>query len=351
MSIADGRLFTMGHKPTESEEEDARGTDSVYCFAADNGKLLWQHQYACLQNRHLHEGGPGATPTVDGDRIYTLSREGHLFCLQAESGEVVWSRFLPVDVRVEMPEWGFVSSPLIQGELVIVDGGRLAAFNRKTGEPVWQTDEYRPGYGSAIPFRHAGEVGIAVLNNDGLLLVRAKDGAEIAKQQWKTSFATNSTTPLIVDDKFFISTGYNRGCALFRLSGDGLERLYENRNMRNHFSNCVLFEGHLYGIDGNTHDRRNAMLACIDFETGERKWRERGLGVGSLMLAGNTLLVLSDTGELLTVKPTPEKFTEISRAEILDGLCWTPPVLSGGLVYARDAAGHLVCVDLRIKHE
>ncbi|MCA9246954.1 MAG: PQQ-like beta-propeller repeat protein [Planctomycetales bacterium] len=347
LAVSEGRLLTMGHEVNESDEEDARGIDRVFCFDSSSGKLLWKHEYACKQNRHLHEGGPGATPTVAGRVVYTLSREGHLFCLRTDNGKPVWSRFLPDDLEVEMPEWGFVSSPLLWNDLLIVDAGHLAAYDRRTGELRWKSEKYRPGYGSAIPFRHAGQDGLAVLNNDFLLLVRAADGKEIAKTAWETSFATNSTTPIVVDDKFFISTGYNRGCSLLRLSGGELERIYENKNMRNHFNNCVLLDGHLYGIDGNTHDRRNATLCCIDFETGERKWRERDTGVGSVILAGDTLLVLTDFGELITVEPSPDEYKEISRADILDGLCWTPPVLSHGLLYARDAGGHLVCVDLR----
>jgi len=109
----------------------------------------------------------------------------------------------------------------------------------------------------------------------------------------------------------------------------------------------MVHDGHFYGIDGNTHDRRNASLRCVEIETGEIKWQERGTGVGSLMLAGETLLLLTDDGELVAIEPSPEEYREISRATILEGLCWTPPTLSHGLLYARDAAGHLVCLDLR----
>jgi len=230
LAVSEGHLFTMGHEVNESEDEDARGIDRVFCFDAETGEQLWIHEYTCKRNNNLHEGGPGATPTVNGRVLYTLSREGHLFCLRADNGEPIWSRKLQDDLGTKMPEWGFVSSPLLFGELLIVDGGRLAAYDRRTGDLVWKTDKYRPGYGSAIPFRQSGQDGIAVLNNDGLLLVNAADGAEIAKTPWETSFATNSTTPIVLGDHFFISTGYNRGCALFRLSGGELERLYETKH-------------------------------------------------------------------------------------------------------------------------
>ena len=347
VAVSNGRLYTLGHEPAAGDDKEARGTDRVFCLDAQTGKIVWKHEYPCQRVANLHDGGPAATPTVDGKVVYTLSREGHLFCLRADDGQVVWKRNISEDLAVAMPDWGFCSSPLVHGEMVIVDGGRIAAYDRRNGEPIWKTEAFKPGYGSAAPLRVGGVDAIAVLNNEFLVAVRAADGSEIARQKWETTYATNSTTPLVDKDLVFISTGYRRGCALLRLADDKFEKLYENKNMCNHFSNCVVKDGYLYGIDGNTHDRRNAKLSCLDFQTGELKWEERGFGVGSLMLAGETLIVLSDDGELLTVRPTPDGFEKLARAPLLPKLCWTSPVLANGLLYARDAAGNLACVDLR----
>lgn len=337
VSIAAGKLYTMGHRD---------GRDVVYCLDAITGEEIWTHDYACELVDRLHEGGPGSTPTIDNGRVYTVSRQGHLFCLDAANGDVVWSGQLEKLTGVEYPEWGFTCSPLVLGDMLIIEAGRLIALNKNDGEKIWQTKIDRPGYGSPVAFKREGQQLLTVLNNDRLLIVRAMDGSEVASFDWETSFATSSTTPIVIDDKIFISTGYNRGCALLRLAGDELELIYENREMRNHMNNSVLWEGHLYGIDGNSHTSRLCQLVCLEVATGTRKWSEGGFGCGSLMIADGKLLVLSDGGTLAVAQATPDGYDEISRADLLDGRCWTVPVLLDGRVYCRDARGKLVCARL-----
>ena len=337
-SVGQGQLYTMGHRD---------GQDSVYCFDADSGEQVWQHSYACALVDNLHEGGPAATPTVDGERVYTVSKEGHLFCLHADSGKVAWKQELSPLLGVEMPEWGFSCSPLVLGDMLIVEAGRVVALDKISGDVIWQTAPYRPGYGSPVAFKHEGVPMITVLNNDCVLVVRTKDGSEVAKHPWETSFATTSTTPIVADDTIFISSGYQKGCALLKLAGGELSVIYENRDMANHMNNCVLTDGYLFGFSGNSHNARLVALTCMHYDTGEVKWQERGLGCGSLMMAGDQLIALSDEGELLTLKASTEAFEVVSRVQALDGRCWTVPVLAGGRIYCRNSAGDVVCLDVR----
>lgn len=342
VSVADGRLYTMGHQ---------KGRDHVFCFDATTGKQLWSYDYRCQLVDNLHDGGPGSTPTLDGDRVYTLSREGHLFCFDAVSGEVRWSLELQEKLGIAMPEWGFTCSPLIVDEKLILEAGRTVAFDKLSGEKIWQTKVYRPGYGSPLLFQRAGKRLIAVLNNDKLLVLRLEDGSEVTTFPWTTQFATSSTTPMAYEDTLFISTGYNEGCALLRWRGDELDVVYENRNMRNHMNNCVLWEGKLYGIDGNSHNRRTCQLVCMDYATGKVAWKKRGFGCGSLMMANGYLVVLSDRGTLVLAKANPQGFEELSRTELFDARCWTVPVVVGGRVYCRSAEGDLVCAELPAKKD
>ncbi len=356
MAIRGKRLYTMGHEPTDQPASAVapellpvanRGTDVVHCLDVDSGKTIWTHRYPCLLVDRLHEGGPAATPTLDDNHCYTVSKEGHLFCLAADTGKVIWQRRFSDDLGVPMPQWGFACSPLVWKNLVIVDGGRIAAYDKHNGQLVWKTRPFQPGYGSAISWQVGDRTLIAVLNNEALVLVQADTGKEIAEFAWETDYLTTAATPLVADNRIFISSGYNCGCALLQLDGDKLNIVYENRNMRNHFNSSVLWQGHLYGFDGNSHSRRTVTLNCMNFDTGELLWEERGLGCGSLMLAGGILVVLSDRGELVTAPANPEQFTELARAPILNGRCWTVPVLAGGRLFARNAQGDLVCVDLR----
>jgi outer membrane protein assembly factor BamB len=122
--------------------------------------------------------------------------------------------------------------------------------------------------------------------------------------------------------------------------------IYQNREMRNHFNNSILWNGFLYGFDGNSNLGRVVQLTCLNFETGEVAWKQRGLGCGSLMVADGKLLILSDDGQLVLAEGTPDEFREVTRSPLLQGRCWTVPVLLDGRVYARNATGTLVCVQL-----
>ncbi|QDS99447.1 outer membrane protein assembly factor BamB family protein [Adhaeretor mobilis] len=372
-SVADGKLYTMGSVEIESfeVEEAAAASDSaesdpdnvkgkkrkrspprediIWQLDATKGDVLWKHTYPAKLINRLHEGGPAATPTIHDGLGYTVSKEGHFVCFDIENGEPQWTKDLAVELGVKMPNWGFSGSALIVEELVIVEAGRTAAFDRTTGAPVWQTDAFRPGYSSPVKFTHpeSGKTLVASLNNDFLLIVNAHNGHEVARAPFKTSHPTNSCTPIITGDTLFLSSGYNRGCTLLQLKDGELARIYDNRNMRNHMNSCVLHEGSLFGFDGNTHSRRNGTIRCIDHATGELRWKERGYGIGSLLLAGERIIALSDEGELLVLKPTPEKFELLASCQVIQGKCWTPPVLCEGLLYVRNATGKLICIDLR----
>ncbi len=338
VSVAKNKLYTMGNRD---------GQDIVFCLDATTGKEIWQHSYPCALVDNLHEGGPGATPTIDGDRVYTLSREGHLFCLGADDGKVLWSKMTPDETGVRHPEWGFTCSPRVLGDSLILEVGRVIAFDKESGDVKWKTeDRYRPGYGSPEFINYQDTPYVAVFTNDCLLVVRASDGKKIATHDWETSYATTSATPIAIDDTIFVSSGYGRGCALLRFNGQSLGEIYDNKNMRNHFNNSVLLDGYLYGIDGNSHNAGSCRLVCMNVKSGERVWGQRGMGCGSLMAADGKLIVLSDDGVLSIVAATPSEYKEISKARVLEGRCWTVPVLAGHRIYARNATGDLVCVDV-----
>lgn len=337
MTVASGRLFAMGWKD---------GNEVVYCLDSNNGDERWHHSYPGNKVDNLHEGGPGSTPTIDGQYVYTLGREGQLYCLATDSGQVIWQKKLTEESGVEVPEWGFTSSPLVAGDLLIVDAGRVIAFDKTNGEKRWQTEKFRPGYGTAVAFERNNQRLIAVFNNDCLLVVKAADGNEVTRFPWESSYATTSTTPIIHNDTIFISAGYGQGCALLQWQGNELSEVYASKEMANHFNNSVLYGGLLYGIHGNTHSNRNGKIVCMDHQTGKVHWSQRGYGVGSLLVADGKCLVLSDEGELVVCRASGDKYEELAKAKILDGLCWTVPLLVNDHIYARNSTGDLVCVQL-----
>jgi len=336
-SVVDELAYSMGHTD---------GQETVWCLDALTGGEVWKHSYAALLNPNLYEGGPGSTPTVHANLVFTLSVDGRLIGFERKTGQIVWEVDLQKELDVGMHEWGFNASPYILGDQLLLECGRVVSFDWKTGRKLWQSDKHRAGYGSVRPFEHDHEMLLASLDCEGLRNSRASDGSEVAFSAWPSPFGTNSTTPIVVKDRIFVSTGYNVGSVMFRLTDDGLKQQYAHRDMRNHFNNSILFEGHLYGFDGNSNLGRVVRLTCMDFETGEVKWKHTGLGCGSLIIANGHLLILSDRGELILAKASPEKFQEVARSRFLEGRCWTAPVLVNGRIYGRNARGNAVCCEL-----
>lgn len=339
-AVAEGRVFTMGHRD---------GEEIVRCLSEKDGSVLWKHSYPAELMPNLHEGGPGASPTVDGDRVFTLSKDGLLHAFEAGSGKVLWSRDLhELSGLRRPPEWGYTGSPLVQGELVMVEAGATFAFEKTSGEPRWRSEDYRPAYGTSQPFAAGGKSFLATLKTDGLVILDPGSGETLGFEMWRTSFQTNSTTPLDAGGgRLFVSTGYDRGCALFRFDGATLTKVYENGNMCNHMGNSVLLDGYLYGFDGTAHRGRPVEFTCIDLERGEKRWHFPDLKYGSVVGVGKDLVVLTETGELLVGAASPDGFEPRARRQILSGRCWTPPVFANGVLYARNATGTMVAVPLR----
>lgn len=338
ISAADGRIYTMGHKA---------GNETVFCLEAETGKEVWKHTYPAEIVNRLNAGGPGATPTIDGKFLYTNGRDGNLICFEIKTGKIVWQKKLTEAYQMEVPEWGFTCSPLILGQKLIIEAGRLVALDKKTGSEIWKSTFHMPGYGTPAAFAIDGTTYLALLNNECLSIVEADDGTEVTTYDWPSPFATNSTTPIIDGKSIFISSGYGKGCALLDFENQQLKARYSNRDMKNHFNNSVLYQKHFYGMNGNSNLGRVVRLTCIDQQTGKLKWREAGFGCGSLLIADGKLIILTDEGTLVTAKASPDSYQEISRFKVLDHQCWTVPVLCNGLVYCRDSAGNLACVDLR----
>lgn len=338
VSVDDGRAYTLGNRD---------GQETVYCFDAATGREYWKHTYPAVLIDNLHLGGPGASPTIDGERVYVVGKEGHLHCYDAGSGRVVWKVHFVKDLGAAMPEWGFCSSPLVQGGLLIIDVAGPIALSKETGKLVWRSERQRPGYGSPIVVPGSkDETLVADLTNDALLLVRAVDGVTVASYPWSSDYVTTATTPVVGGRTLFISSGYGAGCALLELGDGGLTPLFRNKELSSHMCTPVLWQGHYYGIDGNSHNARACKLVCLDAKTGRRTWEQRGFGCGSLMLADGKLLVLSDEGYLSIARATPTAYEEIARTRVFDAHTWTMPVLARGRIYCRSESGTVVCLDV-----
>jgi outer membrane protein assembly factor BamB len=339
LAVVGNRLYTM----------DSKGQDEfVLCMDATSGKEIWR--YRNDSNFVNDQGnGPRATPTVEGDVLYAFGAQGVLSALNTKDGSKIWVHDVKKDLGGKVPIWGYSSSPLIEGELLILpigggDNNAVVAFNKKTGAIAWRSQGDEPGYSSAIAATIKGVRQILVFSGTKLLSVSPADGKLLWDYPWKTDWFVNAAIPIFIpEDKIFISTAYDHGAALLKVNVAGgkhsVQEVWLSKSMRNHFNTSVLHNGSIYGFD-------NAVLKCIDAATGEDKWQKSGVGRGSLLLADGHLIVLSERGRLLLVQATPAEYKEIASAEVLQGKCWTMPTLVNGKLYVRNQK-EMACLSLK----
>ncbi len=335
--VADGKVYTTGH---------ADGKDTVFCFDAVSGKEVWKHSYpAELGDKYFH-GGTTGTPTLAEGKLYHLSRWGDMICFDAASGKIVWQKNVNTETGLRLPDWGYTGSPLVYEDLLVLNVGEHGvALEKATGKVVWKSPDENAGYSTPLPYVQDGKTLLTFGSGRSYLAVEPRTGQKVWEVRWTTSYGVNAADPIIHGGHAFISSGYNKGAALLKLGGSEPAEVWKSRAMRNQMNACVLIGEHLYGIDGN--EDRGGSLKCIEFKTGKQLWEEKSIGTGALTAADGKLIVLSESGELVIAKATPEGYQPLSSAKILEAKCWTVPVLANGLVYARNAAGDVVCVDLR----
>jgi outer membrane protein assembly factor BamB len=219
------------------------------------------------------------------------------------------------------------------------------ALDKNDGKIVWKTGNKRAGYSTPWLAEINGTKSLMIFAAHDVAAVDPSNGKVQWQHPWKTSYDVNAADPIVQGNQVFISSGYDRGAALLEINGTTPKVLWENKNMRNHMNSSVLIDGHLYGIDGNSGPK--ATLRCVSWDKGEVKWDLPGTGSGALMAAGKTLIVLTEKGELITAEATPEKFTQISRAQVIGGKNWTVPVLANGRIYCRNSKGDVVALNVK----
>ena len=336
VSVADGKAYTVGNLNKD--------TDVVYCFDALTGKELWTFTYPEPLTPNMYEGGCNATPAIENGKVYTISKTAKVFCLDANTGKQVWKSKLPY----KKPQWGFSGSPVIVDDLVILNVGTAgAALNKADGEIVWKSADGAAGYASAVPFEKDGTTYVAMFCAKTLEVIEVKTGKIVMTYTWETSYDVNAADPIVFGDEIFITAGYGHGAALVKMTPDGLQEIWQNKNMRSQMSGPVLIDGFVYGIDDN-------QLACVDWKTGKQRWSEKAPKKGSLCAAKDKLIVIGEKGKLFIVQASPDGYQEIASAQVLSDRCWTMPVLANGRIYVRNAVKNkpskLICVDVQDKN-
>jgi len=334
-SVAGGTVFIVDH---QGENDVVRALD------LKTGKERWRCPYA-EGSRNVY-GFARATPTVANGRVYTLSREGRLLCLDARNGRLVWQVHLKADLKGESPMWGYAAPPLLDGKRLIVwPGGKqgaMAALDPDTGKALLRggADDV-PGYGMPVAATLAGRRQYVMTVWKGFVGVAADTGDVLWRIPWATTDGTNVACPIVIGDSVFVTSSYDMGCALYRIGPSGPEERWRNKELRAHMNTPVLLGGNLYGIGDPTY------LVCLDPATGKARWKEPGFEKGGLVAVDGVLIAMhGGRGDVVMVKVNPDRYEELGRFTPLGGQSWSPPIVADGKLIVRNRKT-LACIDLK----
>ncbi len=337
LAIVGGKFYTQGQRGKQ---------EFVMAFDVKTGQKLWETPTS-RDYRNDRGDGPRGTPTIDGDRLYAMTGDGVLVCLEAATGKILWSQNVVHKYGGEIPNWGFSESPLIDGgRLIVMPGGRgasIVSLSKTDGSLQWKAGSDRAGYSSAIVANVGGVRQVIALSAESALGVE-EDNGELLWRYTKVSNRTaNIATPIYRDGEAFLSSAYGTGCALLRLGPKSMSEVYFSGDMKNHYSTSVLVGDYLYGYN-------DSILTAMQFTTGKVAWKNRSVGKGSVVYADKRLYLLSEDGVAGLADPTPDAYKEISRFTIAHGSLptWSPPVIANGTLYLRDQ-DNLTSYDIKAK--
>jgi outer membrane protein assembly factor BamB len=342
VSIADGRAYTMGWDGT---------ADTVFCFEAATGKPIWKQSYPC--KTILQWPGPRATPTIHDGVAYTLGQHGQLRAWNAKTGEPRWQRDLPEEYNPDV-DYGFVWSPLVVGELLILNAGsRGLAIRARDGSIAWGDDGKKGACVSAVPYTHEGRQCVLVIsitddrNEANLVGVDPESGRELWRfNGWKEKWGAMAVDPVIRESRVFLTSAQEfRRAARFTIADTTLREDWSTERVAGYTGAAVLIREHLYLVDDK------GILRCLDWNTGREQWTQRGFDVrGTLIAADGKLLVQTGaSGKLVLAVADPKRYQKLREATVFTEKpeTYTAPVLANGRIYCRSYEGEVVCVDVR----
>jgi len=366
-TITRGRLFHF---------DRFGGKMRLSCLKSETGEELWKTEWATdYSDLHSDNDGPRCCPVVDGDLVFTFGPDGLLQCHRVADGSVVWKVDTSKDFNVVRNFFGVGSTPLVEGDLLIVHvggsppgspgidsgetrgaGSAIVAFEKRTGKVRYKASDELASYSSPVAATINGRRWGFVFARGGLVGFEPATGKVDFHHPWRAEMiqSVNVSNPVIVGDRVFITEAYTVGGALLKVQPGKCEVVWEDGRRRDRAMSCwwntpIHADGHLYGASG----MQGADLRCVELATGKVKWAARGLGSCSLLLADGHFVSLSDEGTLRLVKVNPEKYEELAKAELKskdgEALLKSParaaPVLSHGLLYVR-GRDRLVCLEL-----
>ena len=319
---------------------------------ARTGNSTWRYAYPTTYRDDFgFDEGPRAVPVVADGIIYTFGAQGQLHAVDLAKGTRVWSEDTMKRFNVPKAFFGAGGSPLVEGGRVIAniggDKAGMVAFDAKTGKVVWTATEDDASYSSGVAATIGGRRLAVFLTRDNLLGLDPANGAIQFQRRWRARIAAsvNAATPLVVGDLIFVSAEYGPGAGVVRVEGSKLVDLWNSDDvLSNHYATSVYHQGYLYGYHGR--QEFGPSFRAVDMKTGMVKWSQDQFRAGSVLLAGDRLLIVREGGELIVAPASPQGFKPIARAQILSGVLRPYPAIADGFLYVRNE-NTLLCLDLR----
>ncbi|MCX7408300.1 MAG: PQQ-like beta-propeller repeat protein [Planctomycetales bacterium] len=347
--------------PFERGQQTA--TERVLCLSDADGSVIWKHEYPCRYTVS-YPAGPRTTPVVKDGRVYTLGSEGHLLCLDADKGAVIWSKDFKTEYgRRTSPVWGYSANPLLDGDRLIClvggEGTTVVAFHKDTGKELWRaldsSERHGPGYGSPIIVETGGQRQLIVWHPSAVSSLDPISGKLLWNQPFDAKEGLTVATPRISGDKLFISAFYD-GSLLLKLDATKPDasvvwRRHGKSEKLTDALHClistpVIDGNHIYGVCSHGE------LRCLDLATGDRKWSTFQPTSGESLRWGTAFIVkhedryflFSEQGDLIIARFSPTAYTELSRAHLLEPtgpaqrreVVWSHPAFANRSVYARN---------------
>lgn len=349
-----GTFSVVGNRAFTSEQRGLQ--ELVVCYEISSGREVWTHNDDVRFESVQGGNGPRATPTIHGDRLFSMGATGVLNCLESGAGKKIWARNILEDAGSTNLPWGQAGSPLIVDDLVIVTPGSndepskskksaVIAYRHTTGEKVWSSGDRYGSYASPQLVTLHGEPQVLIFDGVGLMSLAPKTGDLLWQFEWSNTPQINAAQPLLLDEStVLIGSGYNLGAACLVVKNSmpmtwSVNSKWTSKQFKLKFNSAVRLGDFVYGLD-------EGLLTCVSLTDGQRRWKQGRYGYGQMQLVGEMLLILTEDGDVVLVPATPERPREVARFHAIDGKCWNHPVLNRGRLLLRNS-DEAACFDVR----
>lgn len=316
--------------------------ETVEAMDAATGKTLWTFAYpTSYRDDFGFDEGPRAVPVIAGGRVFTHGADGWLHGLDFATGRQLWSSDTRRVFDAPKGYFGVATSPLVDGDRVMVNvggkNGGIVAFDAASGKTLWTSTSDEASYSAPVIAEIGGQRTAVFFTRTGLVAVEPADGRVRYQYRWRARMAAsvNAAAPIVVKDQIFLSASYGTGAVLLQVANNAVTPVWSgDESMSNHYSTSVHKDGYLYGFEGRQEFGQR--LRCVELATGKVMWDVEGFGAGTLLIAGETLVIMRESGELALAPASPKAFRFASRAQLLPGVVRAYPALAGGRYFVRN---------------